>query len=262
MAMNAFSTNACKENLSRYDLLNWVNEMLEAKFTKVEDMCSGAAYCQFMDMLFPGSIPLKKVKFGSILEHEHLHNYKLLQAAFKKVCIEKIIPVDKLIRGKFQDNFEFLQWFKKFFDTRYTGLDYDPTKARDGEKLEAPDTNGMKKNVPRCGNNASYPAKNQPHKPFLKTTLKSTPLHGTNGICGEGCPYAATSKDLFTKLNEACVANKELEKERDFYFRKLRDIENLCKTEEKIFGDGVVERIFEILYATEEGFVLPDELSD
>jgi microtubule-associated protein, RP/EB family len=37
----------------------------------------------------------------------------VLQAAFKKMNVDKIVPVDKLVKGKFQDNFEFLQWFKK-----------------------------------------------------------------------------------------------------------------------------------------------------
>ena len=31
----------------------------------------------------------------------------------------KVIPVERLIKGKFQDNFEFVQWFKKFFDANY-----------------------------------------------------------------------------------------------------------------------------------------------
>jgi len=37
-----------------------------------------------------------------------------------------------LIKGRFQDNFEFLQWFKKFFDANYDGRDYDASAARDG----------------------------------------------------------------------------------------------------------------------------------
>lgn len=51
---------------------------------------TGAAYCQFMDMLFPGCIPLKKVKFGAKLEHEYIHNFKILQGAFKKMGIDKV----------------------------------------------------------------------------------------------------------------------------------------------------------------------------
>jgi hypothetical protein len=37
-----------------------------------------------------------------------------------------------LIKGRFQDNFEFLQWFKKFFDANYDGRDYDASGAREG----------------------------------------------------------------------------------------------------------------------------------
>ena len=48
---------------------------------------------------------------------------------------EQIIPVDKLIRGRFQDNFEFLQWFKKFFDANYDGSPYDASEARAGDVL-------------------------------------------------------------------------------------------------------------------------------
>lgn len=42
----------------------------------------------------------------------------------------QVIPVDKLIKGRFQDNFEFLQWFKKFFDANYDGREYEAYKAR------------------------------------------------------------------------------------------------------------------------------------
>lgn len=37
-----------------------------------------------------------------------------------------------MIKGRFQDNFEFLQWFKKFFDANYDGRDYDASAAREG----------------------------------------------------------------------------------------------------------------------------------
>lgn len=51
---------------------------------------TGAAYCQFMDMLFPGCVHLRKVKFQAKLEHEYIHNFKVLQAAFKKMGVDKV----------------------------------------------------------------------------------------------------------------------------------------------------------------------------
>merc|ERR1711892_1529496 len=65
-------------------------------------------------MLFPGTVPLKRVKFCSKLEHEYITNFKILQASFKKMNVDQVIEVDKLTKQKFQDNFEFLQWFKSF----------------------------------------------------------------------------------------------------------------------------------------------------
>merc|ERR1712173_75573 len=86
-------------------------------------------------MLFPNCVQLKKVKFKTKLEHEYIQNFKVLQAAFKRMTVDKIVPVDKLIKGRFQDNFEFLQWFKKFFDANYQGGDYDAFEARGGAQM-------------------------------------------------------------------------------------------------------------------------------
>lgn len=51
------------------------------------------------------------------------------------VFLLQVIPVEKLVKGKFQDNFEFVQWFKKFFDANYEGQEYDALAARDGQQL-------------------------------------------------------------------------------------------------------------------------------
>merc|ERR1719336_2398361 len=97
-------------------------------------------------MLFPNCVQLKKVKFKTKLEHEYIQNFKVLQAAFKRMTVDKIVPVDKLIKGRFQDNFEFLQWFKKFFDANYDGAPYDAVGARAGQGLGA--TNGSAARIP------------------------------------------------------------------------------------------------------------------
>lgn len=45
------------------------------------------------------------------------------------------MQVDRLIKGRFQDNFEFLQWFKKFFDANYGGQEYDAVGMRGNAEL-------------------------------------------------------------------------------------------------------------------------------
>ncbi|KJE94054.1 microtubule-associated protein [Capsaspora owczarzaki ATCC 30864] len=125
------STNA-PGNLGRTEMLEWVNSTLQLNMAKIEELASGAAYCQFVDMMWPGCIPLNKVNFGAKLEHECVPNFKLLQTVFTKRGVEKVIPVEKLIKGKFQDNLEFVQWFKKFFDANHGGGEYNPVERRAG----------------------------------------------------------------------------------------------------------------------------------
>ena len=68
MAVNVYSTSVTTENLSRHDMLAWVNDCLMSSLTKIEEMCTGAAYCQFMDMLFPGNtISLEEERFFSLV---------------------------------------------------------------------------------------------------------------------------------------------------------------------------------------------------
>lgn len=282
MAVNVYSTNVTSENLSRHDMLNWVNDCLQANLTKIEELCTGAAYCQYMDMLFPGSIQVKRIKFRTNLEHEYIQNFKLLQAAFKKVGVDKIVPIDKLIKGKFQDNFEFLQWFKKFFDANYAGQEYCALSARGGEKLGAASTSNA---APKTYQ--SIPLK----KPQSMTATSNKSTESTNSSCasnktftksvakGSRSNLSSTShqnsntgsntrfsndaqkiEELSTQLANTKLTVDGLEKERDFYFGKLRDIELVCQEHE---GDTeLVQKILDILYATEDGFAAPEDLSE
>ncbi|MBN3291274.1 MARE1 protein, partial [Polypterus senegalus] len=276
MAVNVYSTSVTSDNLSRHDMLAWINESLQMNLTKIELLCSGAVYCQFMDMLFPGCVPLKKVKFQAKLEHEFIHNFKILQAGFKKMGVDKIIPVDKLVKGKFQDNFEFVQWFKKFFDANYDGKDYDPVAARQGQEtapasnLAAPVLNKPKK-IPSTGS-ADYNQSSElqtskkpaatiaPQRATAVTKTAPAPRPGTGparrapGTTGNGDEEKA---ELIQEINLLKITIEDMEKERDFYFGKLRNIELICQEKEGD-NDPTLQRIVEILYATDEGFVIPD----
>lgn len=46
MAVNVYSTSVTSENLSRHDMLAWVNDSLHLNYTKIEQLCSGRSLGQ------------------------------------------------------------------------------------------------------------------------------------------------------------------------------------------------------------------------
>ncbi|CAJ1078392.1 microtubule-associated protein RP/EB family member 3-like isoform X2 [Xyrichtys novacula] len=245
MAVNVYSTSMTIENLSRHDMLAWVNDSLQLTYTKIEQLCSGAAYCQFMDILFPGCILLKKVKFNAKLEHEYIHNFKVLQAAFKRMNVDKIIPVERLVKGKFQDNFEFLQWFKKFFDANYDGKEYDPIMIRQGQEGTPPPNQGPMRTSPTAPK--SVPTS---QRQISVAARRSAPVSRNGGD--------AELIELNQQLLDLKLTVEGLEKERDFYFGKLRDIEIICQEHEPENNPSLA-KIMATLYATEDGFAPPED---
>ncbi|XP_067128357.1 microtubule-associated protein RP/EB family member 1-like isoform X2 [Centruroides vittatus] len=257
LCVNVYSTSSTADNLSRHEMLNWVNDCLQTHYTKIEELCTGAAYCQFMDMLFPGCISLKKVKFKTNLEHEYIQNFKLLQAAFKRVGADKNVPIDRLIKGRFQDNFEFLQWFKKFFDANYNGQEYDAFEARGGIQV------GTGANPSKAGSGGKLSSITRPvgRTAPRSQNKPSAPRITSNRLASSG--DSQRIEELNSQMAELKLTVEGLERERDFYYGKLRDIEVLCQeqehTEDKM---ALIERILEILYATEEGFAVPDDFTE
>uniref|UniRef100_A0A1I8HPZ1 Calponin-homology (CH) domain-containing protein n=1 Tax=Macrostomum lignano TaxID=282301 RepID=A0A1I8HPZ1_9PLAT len=134
-AVNVHSTSQTTDNMSRHEMLGWINASMQTNLGKIEELATGAVYCQLMDMLFPGTLTFKKVKFNTNLEHEYINNFKLLQALFKKHGVDKEVPIERLVKARFQDNFEFAQWFKRLFDANYSGEPYDALAARSGEAI-------------------------------------------------------------------------------------------------------------------------------
>lgn len=100
---------------------DWLNELLDLQLTKIEQCATGAVYCQVMDAIYPGTFSLAKVKWGAKFDYEFVENYKILQNAFAKNGVKKHIDVDKLVKAKYQDNLEFCQWIKRYFDLNYSG---------------------------------------------------------------------------------------------------------------------------------------------
>merc|ERR1719150_3650556 len=204
-------------------------------------------------MLFPNCVQLKKVKFGTKLEHEYIQNFKVLQASFKKMTVDKIVPVDKLIKGRFQDNFEFLQWFKKFFDANYQGQEYDPMAARDG--VEVGGTGGSRMPLATSNGHSKMPARTAVAKRSPANRVPAAPRSRPMGG-GTGGASAAQIEELNAQILEKNLTIEGLEKE--------RDIEVLAQEHEAVDGDssGFSQKVLGVLYATEDGFAVPEDDGD
>lgn len=245
-AQNVFTTSANTHSWSRHDYLAWVNDMLKLDYKKVEQMCTGAAYCQMMDILFPGTVRMKNVKFDSKLPHEWINNFKIFNASLKAVKLDKDIHVERLVKGKFQDNFEFLQWFKAFFDVNLPeeDLDYDPVLARG---------NCMKTVGPRAGVMGTSNGRAAPSKP---ATTKSVPRAAARA--GIGAPKALpVDPELQKEVTALKLQLETATMEREFYYSKLREIEEITvKQSEESTDEGVksfVGQILEVMYKAEDG---------
>jgi RP/EB family microtubule-associated protein len=70
---------------------------------------------------------------------------------------------------------------------------------------------------------------------------------------------AGKVEELNTQLLDLKLTADGLEKERDFYFGKLRDIEVMCQENDNE-QNPIIQKILDILYATEDGFAPPEEV--
>lgn len=231
---------------SRQELIAWLNSLLQLNMTKVEQCGTGAALCQVFDSIF-GDLPMSRVKFNVNTEYAYISNFKILQNSFAKHQVDKSVPVEALVKCKMQDNLEFLQWTKRFWDQYYPGGDYDAVSRRKGQGMSA----GAAGGAPRVAAAATTGAR--------RAAGGTTPSGGPRlGV--KAAPASAALQAENTQLKETVVG---LERERDFYFSKLRDIELLvqqaCEEDPELDKeDGLIKNIQTILYSTEEGFEIPE----
>jgi len=215
----------------RTEILSWINDLLKLNLTKIEETASGAVACQIMDAMYPGLVPMQKVNWKAKYDYEFVSNYKILQQCFLKQKIQKVIDVEKLIKAKYQDNLEFMQWMKKFYDLNGNKpLSYDPIARRKGAGLSAAPT--------KPGPGKPKPARDEREKPAA--TQKSA------------LPKKSETEFEFEKVKKEAEVYKM---ERDFYFGKLRNIETLLdfhSTDNSPF----IEKVKSILFATEDETVI------
>ncbi|KAG0208751.1 hypothetical protein BGX28_000372 [Mortierella sp. GBA30] len=271
---------------SRQELVAWVNGLLELNYTKIEQMGTGmghdeyilqpftevfkrvftvrperdcqshgAAYCQIMDSIYR-DVPMNRVKFAAKQEYAYLENYKVLQSHFISHKIDKAIPTDRLMKCKMQDNLEFLQWVKRFWDANFPGDHYEAAARRGASNSPAPSasanrstTTPVRRPVNNNGANRSMTGRGSALS-AASTSSRASPDH-------------LTVLNLQRELHEERTTVAALEKERDFYFGKLRDVEVLIQQDQDknpgAVDNQLLKDIQAVLYSTEDGFEIPQD---
>ncbi|KAH0563203.1 hypothetical protein GP486_002234 [Trichoglossum hirsutum] len=179
---------------------------------------------------------MAKVKFNVSTEYAYLQNFKILQS---RLYLSALRRGPAMHARSEHDNLEFLQWSKRYWDQYYPGGEYDALARR--KASGTPLTTAPAPSTTR----ASGGAAKRGTTPTAAGARTRTPLGGAS-------TSALQQENATLKENVA-----GLERERDFYFSKLRDIELLLQQAVELNPeiendeDGLVKHIQGILYSTE-----------
>lgn len=193
---------------------------------------------------------------------------QILQTAFSKKKIDRFIDVDKLTKKSFQFNMEFLQFMKAYWDL------HAPNGAGpiEGNALVEAGSN----EPPSAEKPARKPAAEPKPERAMGGGAKRAPARagGAGGAAGAsaaagraaggaGAAAGQQQQELAMEVSELKLSVENLERERDFYYSKLREVEVLCQANE---GASVpfLQSVLDILYKTDDAdeFVTPDEAQE
>ncbi|KAJ6749154.1 MICROTUBULE-ASSOCIATED PROTEIN RP/EB FAMILY MEMBER 1B [Salix purpurea] len=235
--------------VGRNEILTWINNRLQLNLSRIEEAASGAVQCQMMDMTYPGVVPMHKVNFDAKAEYDMIQNYKVLQDVFNKLKIEKHIEVNRLVKGRPLDNLEFLQWLKRYCDSVNGGImneNYNPVERRIKGGKDRNSKGSQKTTKSLHANNMHNSASGD----TVDLNKMSGPKQGTGSAVAGGATYSDETEALSKEVTNLKLSVDHLEKEKDFYFAKLRDIEVLCQIPE-MENLPMTVAIKKILYAAD-----------
>ena len=178
---------------------------------------------------------MRKVQWGARFEYEFLPNYKLLQKGFLSAGVGKRLEVERLMKGRYQDNLEVCQFLMSYFQrefvcSRKDPESYDPVaRRRLSGCLSYPD----------WAPTPTVPLVRPRRRPKPVPVLPSTRASSVDLASSSTTPGLAPQKALYLA-----------ERERDFYLAKLEKIERVCKSA----GGSQVDstQLLELMYSVSD----------
>lgn len=252
--------------VGRAQLLEWINTLSQLNYTRIEQTASGVFACHVFDALYPGQIRFEKVKFNARQEYEYIHNYKILQACFNRVGMKRQIDVEKLIKGKYQDNLEFIQWVKGYYDSHVCdhALQYNGRARREEVRGRSSASASLPSRLvnserPLPATTKSPSRQSDPNNNTKQSPSRPRPpLYGSQKAAqtsvGLGRAQITQLKQEIEQLKEENENQRlliaDLETEKDFYFNKLRRVELIIQSA----GDYETDDSSEMFNILREGY--------
>eukprot|EP01006_Ploeotia_vitrea_P030007 TRINITY_DN62465_c0_g1_i2.p1 TRINITY_DN62465_c0_g1~~TRINITY_DN62465_c0_g1_i2.p1 ORF type:complete len:472 (+),score=34.84 TRINITY_DN62465_c0_g1_i2:166-1416(+) len=233
---------------------------------------------------------MHKAMMNPTQEYQFEKNFKLVQTVFSAVGIERPIEIQRLTKANFQAHLELLQWLKRHFDGCPTPEPYDAaarrTVSRSKSCRKPPATPRRVKG--EQSDEASRATPSITHTPGLpvSVTNRKRPLPANSQK--ENPKRQATGRSVSTKRSQSTTSSrygssrvlqpttrhnagtheqvedfvrfaKDIEAERNFYFKKLRQIEEFVENTvvtDQLDKPLVIAKIREILCRREQN---PDD---
>lgn len=219
---------------SKGSILSWINGFYGIGYEKVEQAWDGAICCQIMDSLFPevmSTAMWKKVRWDVVNQCDAEKNWKIVQQVLIKLEIKWKIPIAGLCDANFKQNLEFMQWMNHLFGIAYKQTEYDALSRRTKGKQSDPKI---------------YVADEKSKNTLkLKTARKKK---YKKSAAGKGKTATPTTKKGNPESVKIETQIDTLEKERNFYFTKLREIEIMCQTGDDKVSIISKKKLLSILY--------------
>lgn len=158
----------------------------------------------------------------------------------QRLKAQRKIDPGKLGRGKFADNMDMLQWLYGF---------YEENKSNSHEKYQAYQRRAEAVSKQRGGQLAPHLVPNQPRDSEASSDLQSQRVYQLRDL------VSSLEQELTNQVSNYKILQEDIqqvEEERNFYFQKLRKVEDMCSE----YPDSpCVAQVMEILSATPEEFL-------
>ena len=97
-------------------ILSWASNLLDLEITNIDQMVTGAIFCQLLDACHPDSVQMNNINWRANCEKEYHANFKIFQQGLNKNNIDKTIDINRLAKGKQNELNELLQWIYGYYN--------------------------------------------------------------------------------------------------------------------------------------------------